>query len=113
MSTNCNVIQVLEPDPRRNLTIDADGNSLAVEEGGEVRLVEGVIEYSVAFVQAKLNALYDFIEADVASTDEDELAITPSMPAIARTTTGFRLELDGAPDSANYTFNWRVRVSEV
>lgn len=103
----CQSIQLLECYPAPVLTTGGDV-PLSIEEGGALALSVGVPQYTVVFAQAKLNALYDFIESDVTSTDPNPLLITPSM--LERTDTGFTLQLDGLPDTANFIFNWRVRV---
>lgn len=111
MSTNCRNIQLLEPDPPINYTITNDDNSLAVEEGGALALVNGVSTYAVLFTIPKLNADYDFIESDVVPGTGDVLLLEPTMQL--RTVDGFTLNLDGAPDSSTYRFNWRVKCTTV
>lgn len=112
MITSCRNIQVLEPDPQPPYDVtDNTENSLAVEEGGKLALTQGVTDYNVLFAVAKLSNTYEVIEADVSSADASPLSIVPSMPVPSRTVNGFALQLDTEPDSVNYIFSWRVKVT--
>ena len=112
MTTRCRTIQLLEPEAPTNLEITDDDNSLAVEEGGALALTIGVTEYDVLFTQQKLSADYDFIERDIVNEEDgsDQLAIEADRMT-NRTVNGFTLSLDAQPDTANYIWNWRVKVT--
>lgn len=112
MTTHCQTIQLLEPDPFPDLEVTDPSADLATEEGGALALTIGVTEYTVLFGTTKLAADYDFIESDIENeTDGDPLSIVPTMTN--RTTTQFTLQLDSEPDTANYVFRWKVRLTEV
>lgn len=112
MSTNCSVIQFLEPDPTETIFTGADDHSLPIEEGGVLNLMIGVISYAVAFQQDKLQDDYDFLEADVDNTvDADPLDLTWTITA--RNKSGFTVQFNALPDTSNYVFNWRVRVNSI
>lgn len=113
LSTRCRNIQLLEPDPSPSYDVtDETENSLAVEEGGESALTEGVTEYNIPFTVEKLNPDYDFIEDDI-SNEEDVDPLSIGYNFTNRTATGFTLVLDSQPDSANYLFRWRAKVREI
>lgn len=111
MATRCDVIQLLEPTTDTTLFTDANSHAPEIEEGGVVHLVLNVLTYNVSFLTAKLTNDYDFIESDITSVDANPLSIEPTMTL--RTTTGFRLLLDSAPDTDNYIFNFRVRINSL
>lgn len=105
---NLTTIQLLEPDATTPLLIDPESSAPSVQEGGILPLVAAQTVYNILFLASKLSTNYDFIESDVSSTDSNPLSILPIMTL--RTVAGFRVILDAAPDTANYIFNWRVRV---
>lgn len=113
LSTRCRRITLLEPDPSPPYDVtDETENSLAVEEGGELWLTEGITTYNITFSVEKLSAEWDFTEDDISNEeDADPLAIDHNFTN--RTATGFTLSLDSQPDSANYLFRYRVKVNEV
>lgn len=112
MSTYCRVVQLLEPDPDQDLEITDTGGALSIEEGGALALVVGQTEYAVPFAAAKVNPDYDFTERDISNEDDaDPLVIDFTISD--RTVDGFTLLLGSQPDTANYTFRWRVQVISI
>jgi len=112
MSSYCQIIQLMEPVPTSPIPVSDSGQPLSIEEGGALALTSGIVEYTVIFTYAKSGADYDFIESDIDNdVDGSPLTIVPTMSD--RTIDGFTLTLDSEPDSSNYIFHWRVRVTSV
>jgi len=113
LTTRCRNIQLLEPDPSPPYDVtDLDESSEAVAEDGTLTLTEGITEYNVLFNTEKLSDEWNFTEDDITNeVDGDPLVIEYNFSN--RTSTGFTLNLDSMPDSANYVFRWAVTVTEV
>jgi hypothetical protein len=112
MATRCTNIQLLDPCECDGFNISNPSGSLSTEEGGALSLSVGVTEYVVPFTVQKLNSDYDFIESDISNTvDEDPMVI--GFTLTERTATGFKLQLDSAPDTGNSVFRWKVQVTSI
>lgn len=110
--TNCSNIQLLEPDVPVSLDISADNHALQVEEGGVFALSVGVQEYPVVFAQEKLSPDYDFVENDI-TNETDGSPLSLSWDFTNRTALGYTVVFDALPDTVNYFFHWKVRVTEL
>jgi hypothetical protein len=106
--SNCRVVSVLEPD--EDVLVGNEGSlDAALQENGFVNLSIGQQEVVVNFATQKWSNDYEFsalyVENDV---DPNPMDIEP-VP-VARTVSGFTLELTGFPDTVNYALYWRVKV---
>jgi hypothetical protein len=77
-------------------------------QSGVTPLVNGQDYIDVVFGSAQPNANWTFLEARIINTtDVSALNIWPGIVTI-KTTTGFRLQLNGTPDTANYYLSWTI-----
>lgn len=109
MSTHCSNIQFLEPDPTVILLTVPGNHAPQVEESGVLHLLAGQGVYSVVFSQQKMANFYDFTAAELVNTlDLTPLVLTWAISA--RDQNGFIVTFNQLPDTANYLWNWTVRV---
>lgn len=109
MSTHCSTIQFLEPDPTVTLLTDPVNHAPQIEESGVLHLFSGIAVYSVLFAQQKMANYYDFTAAAIVNT-LDSLPLALTWVISARDQNGFIVSFNKLPDSANYLWNWTVRV---
>jgi len=77
-------------------------------EGGVTPLVNGQSYIDVTFAIAKSSTAWEFTDLMVVNTnDVSPLNIWPGILTV-KTTTGFRLQLNGKPDNNNYYLHWTV-----
>jgi hypothetical protein len=75
---------------------------------GVTQLVEGQAYIDVTFLVPQDNTNWIFVECHVVNTtDPTPLNIWPGI-LTNKTATGFRIQLNGTPDSANYYLHWAV-----
>ena len=80
----------------------------AVNDQGITQLVNGQSYIDVVFGHIQTDNTWIFVECSVLNTtDGDPLNIWPGI-ITAKLTTGFRLQLNGMPDSNNYFLNWAI-----
>jgi hypothetical protein len=79
-----------------------------VAASGVIPLVNGQSYIDVAFGTAQSNANWIFVECGVVNTiDASPLNIWPGITT-SKTATGFRVQLNGLPDSNNYFLHWAI-----
>lgn len=110
MPCGCN--QLLEPDTQTEFTVCDNGGSLAYTERGSTPLVQGSPVLTVAFTVPKASEAYSFIELAIENL-VDPNALSLSAEVVFRTVSGFTVDIDGLPDSANYTLRWNVYVTNI
>jgi hypothetical protein len=80
----------------------------AIGEKGKTVLVSGQNYIAATFATAQTYNTWRFLELIVVNTvDANPLNIMPGIVTI-KSTTGFRLQLSGAPDSGNYSLQWAI-----
>jgi hypothetical protein len=80
----------------------------AANEGGIMPLVNGQSYIDVTFDTEQTDNTWIFLECSVRYvTDPSPLNIWPGIITV-KTSTGFRLQLNGKPDNANYFLNWAI-----
>jgi hypothetical protein len=95
------------PPPPPPVTPDVPGEGLDVESG-ITALVAGQAYIDVVFLVPQDDANWIFVECGVVNTsDSSPLNIVPGI-VTSKTTTGFRLQLSGLPDTANYYLHWAI-----
>ena len=79
------------------------------EISGSTPLINGQGYIDVVFDTAERNSYWTFIECQVVNTiDPAPLNIWPGI-VTSKTKTGFRLQLNGIPDSNNYSLSWTIK----
>lgn len=86
------------------------GGGSSIGEGGITSLVSGQAYIDVTFSTAQADALWELAACEIVNTvDSTPLNISPGV-FTSKTTTGFRLQLIGLPDTSNYTLHWSLGV---
>lgn len=89
------------------------GSTLAqYVESGVTNIPNGSSTLTIAFLTTKISTAYLFDESYVSNTvDANPLVLNP--PEIiqpAKTTSGFTVAFNGAADSVNYQYVWKIRI---
>ena len=75
---------------------------------GSVQLVVGQSYVDVVFHSSQTNANWILVACEIVNTtDATPLNISPGV-ITSRTLTGFRVQLEGLPDTSNYFLNWAI-----
>lgn len=94
-------------NPARLVPSLLSGGGICILEVGITPLVNGQAYIDVVFATAQDDTTWDTQCSVVNTTDATPLNIWPGI-ITAKTTTGFRLQLNGAPDTGNYSLHWSI-----
>jgi hypothetical protein len=103
--------EICESDPTSYPAApDPPGTAAEIElVSGTKQLVNGQSYIDVGFLVAQASANWLFVECRVLNTvDASPLNIWPGI-ITQKTGTGFRLQLNGLPDSSNYYLQWAIK----
>jgi hypothetical protein len=90
------------------IMVSTTGTGGGASLSGITQLVNGQGYIDVTFATAQANAYWKFVEQEIVNTDDPApLNIWPGI-LTSKTATGFRLQLNGTPDSNNYFLHWAI-----
>lgn len=107
---SCRTIQILEPDP--NLDVLSFRADPAVDEHGEMPLLQGMGTITVSFHTPKASATYrfEYLYVDCLGLVQPG-AVEPVVTS--QTQFGFTVDFAGAPLATGYILRWRVVVVDL
>lgn len=108
----CGCKQVLEPVSTGPFTICDNAGNPAYVEAGTKALAVGVDTVNVSWGTRKASVNYSFSELAVENLiDPNPIAI--DVEILNRSVTGFKVGLNGAPDTANYVLRYNAYVTQL
>lgn len=109
----CAVVQFLEPRAVTYLASDPDDHSAEIEESGVLQLTVGTSLYTVVFGTGKIGT-YSFDATGTKIVDTlDGSPVTLTWAISQQTANGFTVLFNQSPPTANYAWDWLVRVAGI